>query len=90
MQAQNTKSALIQLAKCASLSMRWFVLCAGPDQDDNAQNIDPAHRAVNGNALGLGRIAFGFGKIIGGGKPHSGRTSGKVSARFPFQRRETV
>jgi hypothetical protein len=84
MEAQNDISALQMLPKNGNFTMRWFVLCADPDQDDNAQNIDPANRAVNGNALDLGCIAFGFGKIHGGRATAKTAPSGKVGP-FPYQ-----
>jgi hypothetical protein len=86
MSTQNTFSALQTLAFQAKFTMRRFVLGVGPDQDNNTHSIEPTHRAVNGNALDLGCIAFGFGNISGAGsKPHDGQASGKVLARFPFQ-----
>jgi hypothetical protein len=64
--------------------MRWFVFCAGADHHDYPQTIKPTHRAVNGHALDLGRIAFGFGPIMG--RATALRTGlGKGLGPFPFQ-----
>jgi hypothetical protein len=85
-QAQNTFSALQTLAFQAKFTVRWFVLGADPDQASNSPTIGLGNQAVKHMPSTLGASVLGSDNF-GGGKPHSGRTSGKVSARFRFNYR---
>ena len=85
MSTQNAKSALINLAECASLSMRSFAFGDAPDQDTQSPTIDRAQRAVKTMPPTL-RASFERIDISGGGvsNRHDSPSLGRLGL-FPFQ-----
>ncbi len=81
MQAQNDIRALNELSKYDSLSRRWFVSCAAPDQLDYVQTIELTHRVVKHMPQTLAVSGDGSDNS-GAGYPHKQPILGKGSAAF--------